>query len=310
MKRGQHRWRSCFTGGWRPAIEHFEYAIERDPHFAPAHVALAHAYNFLGFYCLTKPALAFNVARRSAERALALDETLGDAHVERALAMLGGEWDWDAAESSFRQALSQEPGSANAHVHYAWLLMLLGREDAALSEAQRGYSLAPASLGVAGAYAETLFLAGRYDGAIEICNECLRFDRDYVFAIHLRGLCYLALSSRDSSVSDLERAATLSGRMPFHLGLLGRCYGQFGLREQALGLISELQAVGEDTYVPPQAYVFIYAGLGERDRALEYQEKAYEDGASPFNYLTPCIRDLYALDPYHKRRLDQMRLRL
>jgi hypothetical protein len=60
--------------------------------------------------------------------------------------------------------------------------------------------------------------------------------------------------------------------------------------------------------VPPQCYVFIYAGIGERSRALEYQEQAYEDGASPFNYLAPCIRGLYALSSDHKRRLEQMRL--
>ena len=60
--------------------------------------------------------------------------------------------------------------------------------------------------------------------------------------------------------------------------------------------------------MPPQCYVFIYAALGERERALEYQEKAYEDGASPFNYLFPGIRALYALSPRHKTRLEQMRL--
>ena len=80
------------------------------------------------------------------------------------------------------------------------------------------------------------------------------------------------------------------------------------MRAEALGLVAELENQSQETYVPPQCYVFIYAGLGERSRALEHQEKAYEDGASPFNYLTPSIRDLYALDPYHKKRLEQMRL--
>ena len=61
-------------------------------------------------------------------------------------------------------------------------------------------------------------------------------------------------------------------------------------------------------YVPPQCYVYIYAGLGDPAQALAYQEEAYRDGASPFNYLSPNIRDLYALEPDHKRRLEQMRL--
>ncbi len=193
-------------------------------------------------------------------------------------------------------------------MHYSWLLSLLGRYDAALAEAQRGQALAPSSRLVAGARAQTLYVAGRYDEAIDICSDCLRADHGYVFAVHVRGLCYLAKSMRDDAVADLEQAASLSRRAPFYLAILGRCYGEFGMRAEALGLVAELSRQPPDTYVPPQAYVFIYAGLGERERALQYQEKAYEDGASPFNYLSPCIRTLYALSPHHKRRLEQMRL--
>jgi tetratricopeptide (TPR) repeat protein len=126
--------------------------------------------------------------------------------------------------------------------------------------------------------------------------------------VHLRGMCHLAKAARDRAVADLERAATLGRRAPFYLGILGRCYGEFGMRDEAIRLIDELNEQPPDTYVPPQSYVFIYAGLGEGARALEYQEKAYDDGASPFNYLTPCIRALYALSPDHKKRLEQMRL--
>lgn len=297
-----------FRGGWRAAIEHFQYAIERDDRFALAHVALANAYNFLGFYCLMKPALAFGVAARAAEQALAIDNTLAPAHVEVALAKFGGDWDWDGSEEAFRRAIALDPTNPFARVHYSWLLMLLRREDAAFAEVQKGQALAPSSRLVAGACAQTLLLGGRYDEAIEVCSECLRFDPGYVFAVQVRGLCYLAKSVRQGAVADLEQAAALSHRTPYYLGLLGRCFGQFGMREQALALVAELQSQARDAYVPPQCYVYIYAGLGEWERALEYQEKAYEDGAPPFNYLTPSIRDLYALDPYHQQRLKQMRL--
>jgi TolB-like protein/tetratricopeptide (TPR) repeat protein/tRNA A-37 threonylcarbamoyl transferase component Bud32 len=308
FKRGQHLWKSCFEGGWRPAIEQFQHAIDRDPQFALAHVAVASAYNFLGFYCLVKPNLAFAVAGRAAERALAIDPALGAAFIEVALAKFGGDWDWDGAEEAFRRGLALDSANPLAHVYYSWLLMLLGREDAALAEAQRGHALAPSSRFVAAARAQTLYLAGRYDEAIELCNECLRFDPTYVFALHMRGLCYLAQSIPDAAVADLERVASLSRRGPFYLGILGRCYGEFGMREKALALVAELTNQAPDTYVPPQCYVYIFAALGERERALEYQEKAYADGASPFNYHFPGIRDLYALSPHHKKRLEQMRL--
>ena len=308
FKRGQHLWRSCFEGGWRSAIEHYQHAIDCDPQFALAHVALANAYNFIGFYSLAKPALAFAVAGRAAQRAVDIDPTLGPAFIEMALARLGGEWDWDGAEQAFRRGLALEPADPLAHVYYSWLLMLLGREDAAVAEAERGQALAPSSRLVSGAHAQTLYLGGRYDAAIELCSECLRFDPEYVFAVHVRGLCYLATSMRDEAIADLQRAASLSRRAPFYLGLLGYCYGELGRRDEALRLIEELEHQPADVYVPSQCYVFIYAGLGERERALEYQEKAYEDGASPFNYLTPFIRDVYALSSHHKKRLEQMRL--
>ena len=308
FKRGQHLWRSCFEGGWRPAIEHFQHAIDRDPQFALAHVALASAYNFLGLYSLVKPNLAFAVAGRAAERALAIDPALGSAFVEAALAKFGGDWDWDGAEQAFRRSLALDGANPLAHVYYSWLLMLLGREDAALTEAQRAHALAPSSRAVAGARAQTMYVGARYDEAIDLCNECLRFDPNYVFALHMRGLCYLVKSMRDGAVADLEQAASLGHRAPFYLGLLGRCYAEFGMREEALRIVAELGNPAPDTYVPPQCYVYIYAALGERERALEYQEKAYADGASPFNYLVPGIRALYALSPHHKKRLEQMRL--
>jgi serine/threonine protein kinase/tetratricopeptide (TPR) repeat protein len=308
FKRGQHLWKTCFEGGWRPAIEHFQHAIDQDPQFALAHVALASAYNFLGFYSLVKPNLAFAVAARAAERALAIDPTLGAAFIEVALAKFGGDWDWDGAEQAFRRGLALDAANPLAHVHYSWLLMLLGREDAAFAEAQRGHALAPSSRLVAGARAQTMYVGGRYDEAIALCSDCLRFDPNYVFAVHVRGLCYLAKAMRDGAVADLEQAASLCKRAPFYLGILGRCYGEFGMRAEALRLVDELRGQAPDIYVPPQSYVFIYAGLGERERALEYQEKAYEDGASPFNYLSPCIRALYALSAAHKKRLEQMRL--
>ena len=308
FKRGKQFWALCHEGGWRSALEQFQLASDRDPQFARALTALAEAHNFLGFYSIVKPASAFAAAAQAAERAIGINNRLGRAFIERGLAKLGGEWDWDGAEAAFRRGLALDPTDAMAHIHYSWLLMLLGREDAAFAEAERGHALAPSSRLVAAGRAQTLYLAGEYDHAMHACNECLRFDGDYLFAIHLRGLSYLAKSMGAEAMADLERAAQLSARAPFYLGLLGRCYAEHGMRERARAIIDELNHLPADTYVPPQCYVFVHAALGERERALEYQEMAYADGASPFNYLFPGIRELYARSPDHKRRLEQMRL--
>ena len=152
---------------------------------------------------------------------------------------------------------------------------------------------------MAGARAQTMYVGGRYDEAIALCDDCLRFDSTYVFALHLRGLCYLAKSMRDGAVADLEQAAALATARR-SISVFSGCVMGSSACATRRSTSSPSSGKAPDTYVPPQCYVFIYAGLGERERALEYQEKAYDDGASPFNYLTPCIRALYALSPHHK----------
>src|SRR5262245_5562409 len=209
FKRGQHAWKTCFAGGWRAAIEHFQHAVERDPQFALAHVAIANAYNFLGHYSLMKPHVAFAIAGESAKRALAIDETLGTAHAELGLAKFGGDWDWDQSEQEFRRALNLDPSNALFHVYYSWLLILLGREDAAFAEAEAGQVLAPSSRLVLGGRAQTLYLARRYAESVDLCSECLRGDPAYVFALHLRGMCFRAQSAHREALADLEQAASL-----------------------------------------------------------------------------------------------------
>ena len=307
FKRGRHLLKRSLAG-WRGAIEHFQYAIDRDDRFALAHASLAEVYNFLGICCIVKPAAAFGVARQSIERALEIDDSLSQAHTELGLAKFGGDWDWEGAEQSFRRAIELDAGNALARVYYSWLLVLLGREAAAFLEANVGHIGAPSSRRVIAGHAETFYLARRYEEAIEVCEECLTLDPDYVFATHLRGQCYQMKAQYGEAIRDLERAATLAGRAPFYLGMLGHCYGEAGMRTQVLELLSEFDRQQREMYVPPQCYVYLYTGLGDRARALEYQEQAYRDGASPFNYLAPNIRDLYALDPLQKKRLEQMRL--
>ena len=308
LKRGLHHLQARFQGGWRDAIEQFEQAIRRDPHFAAAHVALGSVYEFLGFYSYMKPVLAFSVARESIERALALDDTLSAAHLELALIRFGDAWDWEGAEQSFRRALQLDRSNAVARVCYSWLLVLLGRTDAALAEAKIGRELTADGRFVLSGCAQTMYLARRFDEAIALCDECLRQDPAYLFALSVRGQCYELTARWGDALTDLERAADLSRRAPFHVGVLGHCYGRAGRRAEALALLEELERHRHDGYVPPQCYVYIHAGLGDRATALDYQERAYQDGASPFNYFVPSIRDLYALDPQYKRRLEQMRL--
>ena len=306
-QRGLHAQRDVFSGTWSTVIEHATRATDIDPGFAPAHAMLADTYNSLGLLSFMKPRLAFQKARLAAERALAIDPDLAAAHAALGLVRFGDDWDWNAAETHFRRALDLDPELASARVHYSWLLMLLGREAAALAEANRAVSAWRTRFVIAGA-AVTYFLAERYDEAIALCDEALESDPEYLFATYQRGQCYHMKGMYPSAQAELERGAHIGGRAPFYIALLGKSYGEAGMRDKALAIVRELDEMQSRRYVAPHCYVYIYHGLGEREEALLHQEDAYRDGGQPLNYLSPFIRNLFSLDPTHRDRLRQMRL--
>jgi serine/threonine-protein kinase len=307
FQRALHEQRQLFSGTWSEVIEHATRAVDIDAGFAPAHVTLADTYNTLGMLSLMKPRVAFAKARLAAEHALLLEPDLATAHAALGLVRFGDDWDWTAAEEHLRRALEIDPDMANARIHYSWLLMLQRRDVAALTEATRAINTVRSRFVVAGA-AVTYFLAERYDEAIALCTECLEVDPDYVLAIYQRGQCYHMKGMYPSAHADLARAARLGNRAPFYLGLLGKSYGEAGLRERAVEILAELETLSRQRYVAPHCYVYVFYGLGEREQAFLHQEDAYRDGGQPLNYFSPFIRSLFSLDPTHRDRLRQMRL--
>lgn len=316
-REARHHLRSLFAGGAEQAIEHARLAVQHDPTMVEAHTSLAVAYNFLGFFSLMRPRVAFQMARRAAEQALALDERSPMAHLELAMVRFGGDWNWEGAEAAFRRAIELEPDLAVAHAQYGWLLVLLGRLDAAFAEAERARELAPTSHLMLASCAQAYFLAEDYDTCRDRCQECLDLSPEgaaglpHPFATYLLGQSLLMQGRHVEARAKLEETVALGGGAPFYLGLLGRCYGEISDQSAAAGVIETLNGqAAAGRYVAPHCYVYTYHGLGNRAAALEHQERAYEDGASPLNYLSPFVRDLFSLDPEQRDRLRQMRLTL
>ena len=132
--------------GIQKALDCFQKALELDPHFAPAHSGKADAYSFLGLYNFWPPKKAFPMARTAANDALALDETLADAHVSLAMVSFYHDWDWPASARAHREALTLKPDHAPAHSRFVLYYSSLGRFDEAYAEARRGLELDPFSL--------------------------------------------------------------------------------------------------------------------------------------------------------------------
>jgi TolB-like protein/tRNA A-37 threonylcarbamoyl transferase component Bud32/Tfp pilus assembly protein PilF len=308
-QRGLHYGRDLFRGGWHKVIEHASRARELDPNSPAVEILLSDTYSFLGMLSLMKPKVAFSKAETAAQRALTLAPDAAAAHAALALVRFGGAWDWDGAEAGFRRALELDPELSTARIYYSWLLAMQGRDSVAFSEADHAASLSRSRFVQAGA-AVTYIMGLRYDEARRRIEECLKTDPSYLYGILVRGQCYHLLGDYATAHDDLLRAANLGHREPHYLGLLGKSYAEAGRHDDARAIIAELDGLASTKYVAPHCYMYVLYGLGERERALEFQEQAYRDGAPPINYFTPFIRHLFSLDPHHRDRLRQMRLNL
>jgi len=305
--KGRFYWLRRHHGGLRAALEHFQQAIEEDAGYALAHTGVADAYAIIGFYSLQKPRIAFACASAAAERALAIDPDLPEAHTSLAFINLG-DWNWPEAERQFARALELDPSQTMARIYWSWLMVLQGDNASAMIQARTAQETEPLSPLVNGSVAHTLYLARRYDEAIAECEKSLEIDPSFILAIHVMGMCYALQGRLAEAVEIGERAVAMSGRAPFYLGMLGHYYARSGATGKVHEVIAELESLADQRYVPPHCFVYIHAGLNDIDRALEWQAKAYDDGASPFNYYSPLIENLHA-DPRHTAELRRMKVR-
>ena len=305
--KGRFYWLRRYQGGLQAALEHFQQAIEEDAGYALAHTGAADAYAIVGFYSLQKPRAAFARAFAAAERALAIDPDLSEAHTSLALISLG-DWDWPGAQRHFTRALELDPSQAMPRVYWSWLMALQGDSAGAIVQARMAQEMEPLSPLVNGSVAHTFYLAQRYDEAIAECRKTLEIDPSFILAIHVMGMSYALQGRLAEAVEIGERTVSMSGRAPFYLGVLGHYYGRSGAIDKVREIVEELDRLADHRYVPPHCYTYIYSGLNEIDKALEWQAKAYDDGASPFNYYSPLVENLHA-DPRHAAELQRMALR-
>jgi tetratricopeptide (TPR) repeat protein len=274
-------------GGQLPnAAEHFQSAIREDPTYAPAYAGLASCYNALG--SVVAGALPPLEARRQAEeaalKALQIDDTLAEAHVARGSAYLFN-WNWTAAEQALKRAIELNPNSAEAHNLYSSYLSAMGRAEEAIAEANRAQELDPHSLFMSTQRGYILTNARRYDEAIEQLCRVTALDPSNYLAHWFLGIAYADNKRFDDAIATSEKAVVLSSRAPGALGALGMCYGLAGRKVEANKALHELLELNRRRYVTPVALVKVYIGLGDKDRAFAWLEKAFQERSNFMAYL-------------------------
>jgi len=306
--KGRFYWSRRYHGGLMAALDRFREALKEDAGYALPYAGLADAYAFLGFYSLHNPREAFTQAVAAAGQALAIEPDLPEAHTSLALVELGHAWNWSNAEREFRLAIALDPKQAPPRIYLSWLLVLLGDSAGGIVEARKGQELDPLSPLVNSGVAYTFFLARRYEDAVAECGKSLEVDANFIVAIYVMAMCRAQQSRLVEAVDLMERAASMAGRAPFYLGLLGNFYARAGAVDKVASILEELQLLAAKSYVPPHAFAYVYAGQNDLDRAFEWEAKAFDCGASPFNYFSPVIENLHK-DPRHLAELRRMGFR-
>jgi len=259
------------------SVPFFEQALEKDPNYALAHSGLADAYSLLGWYGYAPVREAFPRARAAAEKALAIDDSLAEAHSSLGFIRLFYDWDAASSEIEFKRALELGPGYAPARYWYASWLSAVGREEEAVAEDRRAIEVDPLSIFPNMHLGWMLYFGGRNDEAVEQLRRSLELNPSLMIAHWLLGQAYAAQGRHDDSIGELTKAVEISENNPWMKGTLGYAYGLAGRRDDARVVLAELKERSGHEYVRAITFALVHLGLGEKDLALEWLEKSYVD---------------------------------
>ncbi len=308
--KGRYSWNKLNPVGFEKAIEYFKKAIEKDSNLAVAYAGLADSYWLSSFWGNLPPRETFPQARESAEKAIAIDDTLGEAHASLASIHTIYDWDWEGAEREFKRALELTPGSSYIRVFYSLYLNLRRRHDEAIIQARKAQELDPVSSFCNTHLAHQLWQARRYDEAIEEFQKWLVIEPNDWFAhLHLCQL-YLEKSMIKKAIEEINKSLELSGGVPMNVANAAMIHYRFGDKEVAERLFDSLKKRASHEYIQPVGFVYIYLARGEVDRAFEWVKKAYEERDSflPWFRVTPLDYMHFPSDPRINELLDRLGL--
>lgn len=256
-------------------IRYADQAIGIEPAYARAYAIKAMCYDHITYYATVAPGPSFGQAKLAARKALALDETVADAHIALGWALATNEWDWSAAEREFRRGLELEPHSGAGHARYAFFLSWLGRQEEAIVEARRADELEPLVPSVVQNVAVVLYDGRRFDEAVVHARRAIEIDSTFFVGYMRLGLAYAGQGKYPEAVAAFERSVRLAPGYVRQKGFLGYMYARAGRPADARKILNELLVVEQRTYVPPTAIAILYVGLDRREDAIQWLDRGY-----------------------------------
>jgi len=308
--RGRYFWNKRTREDLEKAIQYFEKAVELDPGYAMAYVGLAETYSVLPWYSNLNPEACLQKANNAAQKALEIDNTLGEAHA--ALASVKLDYlNLEEAEKSYKRALELNSGYATAHHWYGVYLMDLGRFEDAINEFKRALELDPLSLVINRNYGELLCYSRQYDKAIKQLKKTLEMDPNFS-EIHIwLGVSYLKKSMYEEALEEFQKEIALKKDFnPQAVTYIGITYSLMDQIDRTQEICDDLLEKSKKEYIPQYFIALLYFTLGENDQGFEWLEKAHKKNDIRLKSLkADPLMDGFRSDPRYTALLEKIGLR-
>jgi TolB-like protein len=271
------------------AVSYLQQAVNKDPGFAQTHAALAEAYGWAGEAGRMPYAEAFAKQREEAQKAIALDDSRPEPHLELAFAALDEKWDWNTCRNELQRARAASPNSTSVHWTYAQYLLRTGQADEAIAEAQIALQLDPVSSRAYAEHAYIEYFARRYDAALDDLQRAAYLPHTPQQLDFALGDIYVEKGLYQEATQKFKQ---LSG--PHALGHLGNIYARQGRAADALLIVNQLKQEVQKSGIGRYEIAFIYAGLGDKENAFTWLESAFQARDKGILYLKidPCFDPL------------------
>ncbi len=275
--KGRFYWNKRRGDDLRTAIDYFDQAIAEDPSYAMAYAGLGSTYVTLPQYSLLPSKEVMPKAEAAARKALEIDPTLAEAHAVLGNFKMSYEFDWAGAESEFKRAIELDPNYPTAHHWYSIRLLVFGRFDEALVEIKQAQELDPISLIINMTIGDVLYEMRQYDKSIDQSKKTLELDPNFAPAHSLLGWAYSQQGRFDEAIAEFQKVRTIVGSGPYGLADLGYAYGRTGKKGDAAQILSDLLQFSKQGYSLPFDIALVYWGIGDKNQALEWVERAYQE---------------------------------
>jgi TolB-like protein/Flp pilus assembly protein TadD len=303
---GRYFWNKRSSDNLKKATELFKAATLKDPNFALAYAGLADCYIVSYYYVGERPRELMPLAKTYAAKAAELDSTLAEPHATLGFAAWLLDWDKAGAERELLRAIELNPNYPTAHHWYSRYLRGVGRIDEAFREIKRAEELDPLSLVIINNIAEMYVDRGDLNSAIRECQRMIDLDPNFWAAHQTLGIVRVRQGQYTEALSEAEKSVRSANRSNASLALLGHVNGKLGRRSEAESVINELEKRYADQLADPRDLAVVYTGLGNKDKAFTWLEKAFEAHSVfiMFLKLEPLMEPLHS-DP----RWDQLERR-